>query len=57
MYIKLDYFYFSAFDLEVKVIEILKYILLFSWSGLRDKLPSFRKILVMKVVLLYAIEK
>ena len=30
MYIKLDYFYFSAFDLEVKATEILKYILPFS---------------------------
>ena len=30
MYIKLYYFYFSPFDLEVKVTEILKYILLFS---------------------------
>ena len=26
MFMKLDYFYFSAFDLEVKVTEILKYI-------------------------------
>ena len=25
MYIKLDYFYFLAFDLEVKSIEIIKY--------------------------------
>ena len=28
--VKLDYFYRSAFDLEVKATEILKYILLFS---------------------------
>ena len=27
MYIKLDYFNFSSFDLEVKVTQILKYIL------------------------------
>ena len=27
---KIDYFYFSAFDLEVKATEILKYILHFS---------------------------
>ena len=27
---KLDYFYFSAFELEVKATEIFKYILLFS---------------------------
>ena len=27
MYIKLDYFYFTAFDLQVKAPEILKYIL------------------------------
>ena len=30
MYIKLDYFYSLAFDLEIKVTEILKYILPFS---------------------------
>ena len=30
MYIKLDYFYFSSFDPEVKAAEILKYILPFS---------------------------
>ena len=30
MYMKLDYFYFLAFDFVVKVTEILKYILLFS---------------------------
>ena len=29
MYIKLDYFYFSAFVFEGKVTEILKYILVF----------------------------
>ena len=30
MFIELDYFYISSFDLEVKVTEILKYILFFS---------------------------
>ena len=30
MYIKLDYFYFSDFDLEEKETDILKYILSFS---------------------------
>ena len=30
MHLKLDYFYFLAFELEVKVTEILKYILLLS---------------------------
>ncbi len=30
MYIKLDYFYFSAFDLELKLTDILNYILPFS---------------------------
>ena len=33
MYIKLNYSYFTAFDVQVKVTEILKYILPFS----RDK--------------------
>ena len=60
MYIKLDYFYFSAFDIEVKVIEILKSILPFLWgeilSRVKDKL-SFRKILARKIVLLCTIEK
>ena len=40
MYIKLDYFNFSAFDLEVKATEILEYILLFikreKQSGARE---------------------
>ena len=30
MYMKLDYFYFSDFDLDSKVTEILKYILFLS---------------------------
>ena len=34
MYIKLDYLYFSAFALEVKVIEISKYILPFSGKSM-----------------------
>ena len=49
------------FDLEVEVTEILKYILLFGGeekrSSVRDKLPNFRKILVMKTVFLHAMEK
>ena len=32
MYIKLDCFNFSAFDLKLKVIKILEYILDFSWE-------------------------
>ena len=51
----------STFYLKVKVTEILKYIsTLFwgeTWSWVRDKLPSFRKMLVLKIVLPYAIEK
>ena len=43
-----DYFYFSAFDLEVEVKEMLKYILTFFegeiWSG-----ASFGKMLVKKM--------
>ena len=52
MYIKLNYFYFSAFDLKLKVTEILKYILLFSKKKL-----SFRKIFVIKIILLYSTKK
>ena len=58
MYIKLNYFYFSDFDLEVKMTEILKYILSEeTWSGVWEKLPSFRKILVTKIDLFCPIEK
>ena len=57
MHIRLDYFYFSAFNLEVKETEILKYILLFSGKKHGDKLPNIRKILVAKIVLLRVIEK
>ena len=32
MYKKLNYFYFSTFVLEMKVTEILKYILPFFWE-------------------------
>ena len=49
MYIKLDYFNFSGFDLERKLIEISKYIL---WRetglGVKDILLNFWKIFVTK---------
>ena len=52
MYTKLDHFYFSAFNLKEKTTE--KYILTFPGAkhgqGPRDKLPNFRKILVIKIV-------
>ena len=62
MYIKLDYFYFSAFDIEVKAIESIFESIFDSFLGtnmirVKRKLPSFRKILVLKIVLLCAIEK
>ena len=59
MFIKLDYFSFSAFDLEMKVTDILKVHCNFLWreTWAKEKLPSFRKILVAKMVLLHAIEK
>ena len=53
MYMKLDeYFYFSAFDLEVKVTEILTYIFLFSaekhGQTLSDlKIDSFSSLILM----------
>ena len=53
MYIKF-YFYFSFFDLEVKVTELLKDILTF--SGERHSM-GFRKILVWKIVLQHVIKK
>ena len=34
MYIKLDYFSFTAFDFEVTMIEILKYVLFFIGENL-----------------------
>ena len=61
MYIKLDCFNFSTFDLRVKVIEIFKYILPFSWEkpvqGQGKNYLGFRKILVVKIVPVDAIEK
>ena len=45
MYMKLDYFYFTIFNLDVKATEILKYILLVSaekyGQGARKKINSF----------------
>ena len=45
MYIKLDYFNFAAFDLEVKATEIFKYILSFfgeeTSSASSDNLSRF----------------
>ena len=53
LYIKLGYFYILVSNLEMKVIEILKYFLPFT----RQKLPSFRKIFVMNIILPHAVEK
>ena len=58
---KTNYFYFSAFRLEMKANEILEYILLFSRkrktrSGTIDQLPNFRKISIRKIVLACAME-
>ena len=50
MYIKFDYFYFPAFDFELKVTEILKCILPFFMLRAREKLPSSKKILVAKII-------
>ena len=55
MYVKLDYFYFSVLDLEMKATEILVYITLVwgdTWST-----ANFRKKLIAKIVLLRTIEK
>ena len=46
MYMKLDYFFFSAFDLEMNASEILKYLLLFFRKKCRQgqgKIPSLEK--------------
>ena len=53
MYIKLDYSNFSAFDLDVKAIEILKYIIHFSGEkrgkGWGTKYQALRKYLFGKL--------
>ena len=56
----MDYFYFSAAVLEVKASQISKYIQPFlreKYGQNNDKLPSFTKKLITKIVLPRVIEK
>ena len=59
--IKLNYFYLLTFNFEVKMIEILKYILLFSVEkhrqSQRTNYQILGKYLSQKIVLPCAIEK
>ena len=61
MYILLDYFYFPAFDLEVKVTEILTYIVLLPGenddNGWETNYQVLEKKLSTKIDLLCVIEK
>ena len=50
MYMKLSYFNFSSYDPELKATKIPSTLPWEeTWSGARDKLPSFRKMLVTKL--------